>query len=157
MYKPEELIKENILQTIPITNEVKNLAEIFSRKMDLNYVSNRGMKLLKSAGCETIGDVYYFILDHRYDVGYKTAIDILFRIIEALLPCKSAGECEKAFLLARKEDKNIMKKWNVIVVASEEIEVEANTREEAEELAAEMSQFSAVDYCRCEEIENTEV
>lgn len=103
MYKPEDLIKEDILRKIPITEGVRNLAEIFGRKMNLNYVSTRGAKALKSAGCETIGDVYYFILDHKYDIGYKTAIDILFNVIDMLLPCQSAGEYEKAFLLSRTE------------------------------------------------------
>lgn len=46
-----------------------------------------------------------------------------------------------------------MKRWNVIVHATEEIEVEAETEEQAMELAAEKSDFRAVDYCEAEEIE----
>jgi hypothetical protein len=45
-----------------------------------------------------------------------------------------------------------MKRWTVTVYASEEIEVEADTNVEAEKLAAEESNFMAVDYCRAEEI-----
>lgn len=50
----------------------------------------------------------------------------------------------------------MMKRWCVTVVASEEIEVEAETKEEAEELAAEQSNFSIVDYCTVEELEDLE-
>jgi len=46
-----------------------------------------------------------------------------------------------------------MKLWKIIVHASEEIEVEAGTEDEAKELAAEQSHFRAVDYCEAEELE----
>lgn len=45
-----------------------------------------------------------------------------------------------------------MKRWLVTVYASEEIEVEADTIEEAKERAAEESHFMAVDYCEADEI-----
>lgn len=46
-----------------------------------------------------------------------------------------------------------MKIWTVIVHASEELEVEAETEDQAKELAAEESCFSSVDYCEADEIE----
>lgn len=46
-----------------------------------------------------------------------------------------------------------MKRWSVLVYASEEIEVEAETKEVAEEMAAEESKFDVVDYCEVTEIE----
>lgn len=46
-----------------------------------------------------------------------------------------------------------MKSWSVTVWASEEIEVEAETKDEAEALAVEQSQFPWVDYCETEENE----
>ena len=45
-----------------------------------------------------------------------------------------------------------MKRWVVTVYASEDIEVEADTIEEAKAQAAEESSFMAVDYCEADEI-----
>ncbi len=45
-----------------------------------------------------------------------------------------------------------LKRWLVTVYASEEIEVEADTSDEAEEKAAEESRFPIVDFCEAEEI-----
>jgi len=45
-----------------------------------------------------------------------------------------------------------MKRWSVKVFASEEIEVEAETKEDAEELAVEQSDFRTVDYWETEEL-----
>jgi len=45
-----------------------------------------------------------------------------------------------------------MKRWQVEVYASETIEVEAETMEDAEEIAVHESTFSTVDYCEAEEI-----
>ncbi len=49
-----------------------------------------------------------------------------------------------------------MKRWLVTVYASEEIEVEADTSDEAEEKAAEESRFPIVDFCEAEEIREEE-
>ena len=46
-----------------------------------------------------------------------------------------------------------MKSWVVTVWASEKIEVEAETKDEAEALAVEQSQFPWADYCDAEEAE----
>lgn len=46
-----------------------------------------------------------------------------------------------------------MKRWRVIVHATEEIEVDAETEDQAKELAAEESSFVSVDYCEANEIE----
>lgn len=46
-----------------------------------------------------------------------------------------------------------MKRWSVIVHATEEIEVDAETEDQAKDLAAEESCFSSVDYCEANEIE----
>ena len=48
-----------------------------------------------------------------------------------------------------------MKTWMVTVYANEEIEVEADTKEQAEEIAAEESRFVSVDYCEATEIEES--
>ncbi|WP_155857561.1 hypothetical protein [Enterocloster asparagiformis] len=46
-----------------------------------------------------------------------------------------------------------MKLWSVVVYASEKIDVEAETEDQAKERAAEESNFSAVDYCEIDEIQ----
>ena len=45
-----------------------------------------------------------------------------------------------------------MKKFNITVWASYETEVEANSQEEAEEIAVEESPFPYADYCETEEV-----
>lgn len=101
MYKPENLLPNDVLERVEITSNIKALAEIFNKEMNFKSVTHRGTQILKNAGCETVGDVFFFMLDHHYEIGRKTAEDILFHLIETILPCNTCREYEKAFLLSK--------------------------------------------------------
>ena len=49
-----------------------------------------------------------------------------------------------------------IKTFKITVWSSSETEIEAETQEEAEEIAIDNSRFSYADYCETEELENRE-
>ena len=79
-------------------------------------------------------------------------LEIVINSTEDMCRLMCDNEVPKISNKFRKRGKK-MSNYKITVYASYETEVEANTKEEAEEIAVEEAPFPYVDYCETEEIE----